>query len=323
MFRLVIAAVAALAMAACSQSAGTVDAKDPWKTLYPWNHSWKEVHKLPDGVEYVIVRKGDGKSGFPSPADTVKVHYDGRFAKSGERFDASYGGDPAEFTLGGLIPGWIEGIAKMQVGDEFVFYIPWKQAYGAEGRPPTIPPKSDLMFQVELLDIKPALASDAVAWKKALPWPTQSSAVIRRPSGLEYFVVDSGPDSGASPTDKDIVNVYFESRREEDGGVVLSTFEDQQKIAFPMDQLTPGWHEAMTLMRPGDHWMIRVPANLLYGDEGDGRIPPGATVIFEVRLDSIEPNPNPAPPPAPAKPDKSGKATKPGAKPTEKPAKPN
>ncbi len=320
MFRLVIAAMAALALAACSQSVGTVDAKDPWKTLYPWKESWKEIHKLPSGVEYIVVRKGDGKSGFASPADTVKVNYDGRFAKNGEKFDSSYGGDPAEFRLSEVIPGWTQGVAKMQVGDEFMFYIPWKEAYGEAGRGP-IPPKSDLMFQVELLDIKPAVAADPEAWKKVTPWPTQSSAVVRRPSGLEYLVISSGAEGGASPTDKDKANVYFEGRLEEDGGVAVSSFENQQKVSFPMDQLTPGWHEAMSLMRPGDHWMLRIPAHLLYGDEGDGRIPPGATVIYEVVLDSVEPNLTPAPPTpaAPAKGDKpKGKSDKPA-----KPAKPN
>ena len=69
-------------------------------------------------------------------------------------------------------------------------------------------------------------------------------------------------------------------------------------LRFPMADLTPGWNELMKSMRPGDHWMVRMPPNLMYGAEGDGRIPANANVIFEVRLDTviyIDAPPEPAP----------------------------
>jgi peptidylprolyl isomerase len=291
MIRYILAAMAALALAACQPSV-KINQDDPWASLYPWKHNWKDVHKLPSGVEYVVIRKGDGKGSFPSPADRVEVHYDGRFAKSGEQFDTSYGGDPISFALNRVIPGWTEGLQKMQPGDEFMFWIPWQMAYGESGRR-EIPPRSDLMFRVELFDVIPAVASDVEAWAKVTPWPTGSSEVIRKPSGLEYLVVDSGDANGVSPDDLDYVYVHLEGRLE-DGSEVGSTYDNQTPERFPMDELTPGWNELMRLMRPGDHWMVRMPAHLMYAEEGDGRIPPGATVIYEVRLEdviSIDPPP--------------------------------
>lgn len=298
MMRFVVAAVAMLVLAACQPTLKAIDKDDPWKTLYPWNHSWKEVQKLPSGVEYVVIRKGDGTGGFPSPADRVEVHYDGRFAKTGEKFDSSYGSDTITFGLDGVIPGWTEGLQKMQPGDEFMFWIPWKMAYGEEGRGP-IGPKADLMFRVELFNIIAAVVADTAAWAKVTPWPPDSPDIVRKSSGLEYLIVESGPESGSLAGDRDFVYVHMEGRLE-DGSPVGSTYEDQAPLRFPVADLTPGWSEMIKLMRPGDHWMVRMPAHLMYADEGDGRIPPGATVIYEVRLaDVIVIDPPPDDPVAP------------------------
>jgi FKBP-type peptidyl-prolyl cis-trans isomerase len=292
MFRVLLAAFAALALAACQPSIGKIDEQDPFKSLHPWNHNWKEVQKLPSGVEYVVIHKGDGKGAFPSPADKVKVHYDGRQAKSGEAFDSSYDEDPVTFRLNTVIPGWQYGLGKMQAGDEVMFWIPWRVAYGEEGYR-EIPPKTDLMFRVELFDVVPAVSADPDAWAKVTPWPTGSSDIHRQNSGLEYVIIESGPDDALSATDRDYVNLHVEGRIDgdqmDDGEpvVVQSTYADQETVRYPVGDLTPGWNELMHLMRPGDHWMVMMPPHLMYGEEGDGRIPPNATVVYEVRLDSV------------------------------------
>src|SRR5689334_588380 len=219
MTRFLLAAMMLLALAACQPSV-KFDPDDPWKALYPWRHNWKEVHKLPSGVEYIIVRKGDGKGSYPSPADQVEVHYDGRFAKTGEKFDSSYDrGETSTFPVNKVIPGWTEGLQKMQPGDEFMLWIPSDMGYGPRGFRGDIPPNSDLMFQVELFKIVPAVAPDVEAWKKVTPWPTQSSQVIRKSSGLEYLIIESAPDDAISPSDRDYVYVHLEGRLE-DGTVV-------------------------------------------------------------------------------------------------------
>lgn len=290
MKRIVLAVAAAVALSACTP-ASSVDPNDPWKALEPWNHARPDVQKVEGGTEYVVVTKGEGKLPSPGESDLVEVNYEGRLAETGVVFDSSSPGEPIKFRLNRVIPGWTKGIQKMQPGDTFVFWIPAAEAYGANGRPPQIPPNSDLMFKVELLK------SVADPWKKVSPWPTDSSEVVRRPSGLEYIVVESGPADGPSPTDADQVLVNFESRNEgapaEPGetaddvrnrNLVLSTYDEGRPKSFPVKGLIPGWAEAVKLMRRGDRWIIRMPAELAYKDEGDGRIPPGGTVIWELEL---------------------------------------
>jgi FKBP-type peptidyl-prolyl cis-trans isomerase len=89
MIRYLLAGLAMVLLAAC-QPALKINPEDPWASLHPWNHSWKEVQKLPNGVEYVVIRKGDGKGAFPNAIDQVEVQYEGRLAKNGEVFDSSY-----------------------------------------------------------------------------------------------------------------------------------------------------------------------------------------------------------------------------------------
>ncbi|TAD84706.1 MAG: FKBP-type peptidyl-prolyl cis-trans isomerase [Bacteroidetes bacterium] len=104
------------------------------------------------GLQYEVIKLGTG----PMPKDTnrVKVHYTGTFI-SGEKFESSKdgAGQPIEFALNGVIPGWTEGLQLMPVGSTFKFFIPYNLAYGAQGSPPTIPGGSALVFEVDLLDI--------------------------------------------------------------------------------------------------------------------------------------------------------------------------
>jgi FKBP-type peptidyl-prolyl cis-trans isomerase len=120
----------------------------------------KAIVGLPSGLHYEIVTPGDGAS--PKATDTVKVHYTGTLI-DGSVFDSSVQrGEPTEFPLDQVIPGWTEGIQKMKKGGKIKLYVPPDLAYGADGRP-GIPPGSTLIFDVELLDIKPAAAAPAPA----------------------------------------------------------------------------------------------------------------------------------------------------------------
>jgi FKBP-type peptidyl-prolyl cis-trans isomerase len=116
----------------------------------------KAVLKLPSGLRYEIVKQGDGAA--PKATDTVKVHYTGTLV-DGSVFDSSVQrGEPAEFPLDQVIPGWTEGIQKVNKGGKIKLYVPANLAYGDDGRP-GIPPGSTLIFDVELLDIKAAGAA--------------------------------------------------------------------------------------------------------------------------------------------------------------------
>ena len=94
------------------------------------------------------------------PTDTVKVHDTGTLI-DGSVFDSSVQrGEPAEFPLDQVIPGWTEGIQKMTKGGKIKLYVPPQLAYGDDGRP-GIPPGSTLIFDVELLEIKAPTAASA------------------------------------------------------------------------------------------------------------------------------------------------------------------
>jgi FKBP-type peptidyl-prolyl cis-trans isomerase len=87
---------------------------------------------------------------------TVSVHYTGTLA-DGKKFDSSLDrGTPFEFQLGAgqVISGWDKGIVGMKVGGKRKLSIPYDMAYGEQGRPPVIPPKAPLFFDVELLNVK-------------------------------------------------------------------------------------------------------------------------------------------------------------------------
>ncbi len=118
----------------------------------------KNIVELASGLRYEIVKPGEGA--FPKPTETVRVHYTGKLI-DGTVFDSSVQrGEPAEFPLDQVIPGWTEGIQKVNKGGKITLYVPPQLAYGDEGRP-SIPPGSTLVFDVELLDIKPTVAAPA------------------------------------------------------------------------------------------------------------------------------------------------------------------
>jgi FKBP-type peptidyl-prolyl cis-trans isomerase len=103
------------------------------------------------GLQYEVISEGTGPQ--PRAEDTVQVHYRGTLV-DGTEFDSSYSrGEPTEFPLNQVIPGWTEGIQLMKVGSTYRFYIPSELAYGENGAGNMIPPYSSLIFEVELLSV--------------------------------------------------------------------------------------------------------------------------------------------------------------------------
>lgn len=131
-----------------------------------WELELTGIHKLPafrkldpakttrtqSGLEYEVLALGEGQS--PRATDTVVAHYSG-WLTDGTLFDSSFSrGQPSEFPLNRVIPGWTEGLQLMKPGGRFLFQIPGKLAYGERGSPPKIPANATLVFLVELVAVK-------------------------------------------------------------------------------------------------------------------------------------------------------------------------
>lgn len=114
------------------------------------NAAKKGVTTTITGLQYEVLKAAEGAK--PAATATVKVHYTGRLL-NGTVFDSSVErGEPVEFPLNGVIPGWTEGVQLMSVGSKYRFWIPSALAYG-ENAPRSIGPNQVLDFEVELLEI--------------------------------------------------------------------------------------------------------------------------------------------------------------------------
>jgi FKBP-type peptidyl-prolyl cis-trans isomerase FklB len=111
------------------------------------------VKTTASGLEYKSIKEGTGAQ--PKPTDTVTVNYRGTLI-DGTEFDSSYKrGQPATFPLNGVIKGWTEALQLMKAGSKYQLVVPSELAYGERSVSPEIGPNATLIFEVELLDVKP------------------------------------------------------------------------------------------------------------------------------------------------------------------------
>jgi len=116
------------------------------------NKKKEGVVTLPSGLQYKVIKSGDGKS--PAATDKVETNYRGTLI-DGTEFDSSYKrGKTAVFPVTGVIPGWTEALQKMKVGDKWQLFVPPELAYGERGAGRDIGPNATLIFEVELVSIK-------------------------------------------------------------------------------------------------------------------------------------------------------------------------
>jgi FKBP-type peptidyl-prolyl cis-trans isomerase len=145
-----------LTLAALTLSPLTIMAETPAEkgaAFLKANASKEGVETTASGLQYKVLKEGTGKS--PKATDTVKVHYRGTLL-DGKEFDSSYKrGEPIEFPLNRVIPGWTEGVQLAKEGGKIELYIPSKLAYGESGTPGgPIGPNETLIFEIELIQVK-------------------------------------------------------------------------------------------------------------------------------------------------------------------------
>jgi FKBP-type peptidyl-prolyl cis-trans isomerase FkpA len=144
---------------------------DRWKVSIPWQLAWgkegdpprvparadvlSDLERLPmPTVKTEVIASGKGAA--CTPGRTVTVHSIGTLS-DGTKFDDTRAQErPFSFVLGAkdVVLGWELAVVKMRVGDRWKITVPWVLAYGAQGRPPLIPKRADLTFDVEILDVK-------------------------------------------------------------------------------------------------------------------------------------------------------------------------
>jgi FKBP-type peptidyl-prolyl cis-trans isomerase len=228
----------------------------------------EEVAKTPQeimpGLTYVDSLIGDGEE--VQIDDFVMVHYTGWLFVDGaktEQFDSSVErGEPIGFPLGRsfVIQGWEKGIPGMKVGGKRTLYIEPDMGYGAEGRPPVIPPNTTLVFDVEIVDI-----------------PKVDVEILAEGSGP---VVEPGDNISVDYTGW----VWVDGAKGEE-------FDSSKNAGRPYNftlgarMVIPGWDIGLEGMKVGTKARLIIPPVLAYGKRGSGpKIPPDATLCFEVEL---------------------------------------
>ncbi len=129
------------------------------KTFLAENGKREGVVTTDSGLQYEVLTKADGAQ--PKATDVVTVHYEGKLT-DGSVFDSSIQrGSPIDLPVNGVIPGWVEGLQLMHVGEKYKLYIPSELAYGEQSPTPAIPANAVLVFDLELLSIKDSAEKDA------------------------------------------------------------------------------------------------------------------------------------------------------------------
>jgi len=197
---------------------------------------------------------------------SVKVNYTGTL-ENGTVFDSSYGKQPFQFVLGQgqVIPGWDQGLQGMKVGGKRTLTIPSELGYGTQGAGAAIPPNSNLVFEVELLDVQQPAPPEQVK--------------------IEDTVVGTGAEALPGKT----ISVNYTGTLT-NGVVFDSSYKRNEPITITLGagQVIPGWDQGLQGMKVGGKRTLTIPPSLAYGAQGQGAIPPNATLIFDVELMDVK-----------------------------------
>lgn len=116
------------------------------------NSRQEGVVTLPDGLQYKVIRQGEGAN--PKVTDTVLVNYRGVLLDGSEYDSSAKHGGPVALKVNEVIPGWREALLLMKTGSKWQLFIPWQLGYGHEGSGRIVPPNAVLVMEVELLSIQ-------------------------------------------------------------------------------------------------------------------------------------------------------------------------
>jgi peptidylprolyl isomerase len=243
-----------------------------------WVATGKDTVKLAGGVKYLLI-KGN-KTGEQVVGDAkVTLHYSGFFT-DGKPFDSSVErGQPFSVKLGKamVLKSLEDVLVHLRKGEKAKVFIPYDLAYGEAGHPPIIPPKSDLIFDIEVLDVMPAFVPE----KFNITGKEQKTTA----SGLKYYEIlkrNDTPKAAAGSTVKVHYSGYLA-----DGSMFDSSVERGFPLEFKLGvgQVIQGWDEGLSLMHVGEKFRLVIPYYLAYGEVGrPPSIPAKAELTFDVEL---------------------------------------
>ncbi len=243
------------------------------------------IEETESGLKYSVIKKGDGAK--PEEGDIITFHFVGMLEDNTEIENTRRQNRPVSVRFGTnqFIEGLNEGLAMMQGGDIYRFVIPPELAYG-EKQVGKVEPGSTLIYEVELLDVKPGI--------KVIEPKKETVKKTKTPSGLEYSIFEKG--KGARIFEDMVVkfnyvgffgdNVVFDSSVER-GKPLEAKLGDRTLIK--------GLEEGLTYLHVGDHARFWIPSELAYGNRGRGIIPPDTDLVFDIEVLEAKEVPKPTP----------------------------
>lgn len=233
----------------------------------------------PTGLTQVTLKPGNGKVA-PGPDDTVVMHYRG-WDMRGQRFDDTHDrGKPDRLRVAALAPGWGEALSTMVSGEKRRVWLPARLGFGPASSPER--PVGDVVLEVELLDVIAALPPPEVPPDLTTP-PSDAKTTS---TGLVYKVMENGQGK-RPPTAMDRVLVHY-TGWDMSGRMFDSSVARGEPITFGVNEVIPGWTEALQLMHEGDKFRVWIPANLAYGETPKAPGMPAGRLCFDVHLIQIQ-----------------------------------
>ena len=250
------------------------------------------------GLIYIDFLPGTGE--VAQIGDTVAVDYTGWLQDTGKMFDSSLSRTEAfqvVIGVGQVIEGWDEGLEGMAEGGKRRLIIPPELAYADVGAGDTIPPNATLIFDIELVDILIPAPSPTPTPAPTVPAQTPGVADESPPeitgdevtleSGLVY--IDFAPGTGEVAQIGDTIAVNYTGWLQDTGEMFDSSISRPStfQVIIGGGGVIQGWEEGLPGLAEGGTRRLIIPADLAYGDTGQGTIPAGATLIFDITLVDI------------------------------------
>lgn len=261
-----------------------------------------------NGIYYIETKTGTGKK--VKDGEYATVHFE-VYKLNGDKVFSTYErGEPLDFKFGSRFEnkGFQEVVSRMREGGKAEALVPSDMAFGAQGAGNVIDPYSPIYYHIELLKVmnqeqydKKRADQEAKKLSEQLKKDKEEEATIKKyladnnitpteilPSGLVYIETEKG--TGPKPVEGQKVKVNYTGKLL-DGTVFDSSYDRGEPLEFPLGKraVIEGWDKGVALMNEGGKATLIIPSKLAYKDKGAGdKIPPYATLVFDVELVSVE-----------------------------------